>query len=149
MITKTQQATIDSALSILGKELNNTSAPFTNPIAVSSFCKLKLAAREQEVFGVLHLNSQHQLIDFEEAFFGTIDAAAVYPREIAKSCLYKNSAAVIFTHNHPSGIAEPSQADRTITTRLVDALQLIDVRTLDHIVVGANTSFSFAEKGWL
>lgn len=94
------------------------------------------------------LDNQHQLIRFEELFFGTIDAASVYSREVVKAALNANAAAVILAHNHPSGIAEPSRADKRITSRLVDALGLIDVRVLDHIVVGEHC-VSFAERSWI
>ncbi|OCH50146.1 MULTISPECIES: RadC family protein [Vibrio] len=121
---------------------------FTNPTNVKEYLKLKLGAHDREVFAVMFLDNQHQLISFEELFFGTIDAASIYPREVLKAALNHNAAAVVFAHNHPSGIAEPSQADRRITQRLVDALKLVDIRVLDHIVVGENC-VSFAEKGWV
>lgn len=119
---------------------------FTNPTNVKEYLKLKLGAHDREVFAVMFLDNQHQLISFEELFFGTIDAASVYPREVLKTALNHNAAAVIFAHNHPSGIAEPSQADKRITQRLIDALKLVDIRVLDHIVVGEDC-VSFAEKG--
>ncbi|MFA9385217.1 MAG: DNA repair protein RadC [Vibrio cyclitrophicus] len=121
---------------------------FTNPTNVKEYLKLKLGAHDREVFAVMFLDNQHQLISFEELFFGTIDAASIYPREVLKAALNHNAAAVVFAHNHPSGVAEPSQADRCITQRLVDALKLVDIRVLDHIVVGENC-VSFAEKGWV
>ncbi|MGI2832670.1 RadC family protein [Vibrio alginolyticus] len=119
---------------------------FTNPTNVKEYLKLKLGAHDREVFAVMFLDNQHQLISFEELFFGTIDAASIYPREVLKTALNHNAAAVIFAHNHPSGIAEPSQADKRITQRLIDALKLVDIRVLDHIVVG-EYCVSFAEKG--
>ncbi|MBN9781217.1 DNA repair protein RadC [Vibrio parahaemolyticus] len=119
---------------------------FTNPTTVKEYLKLKLGAHDREVFAVMFLDNQHQLISFEELFFGTIDAASIYPREVLKTALNHNAAAVIFAHNHPSGIAEPSQADKRITQRLIDALKLVDIRVLDHIVVGEGC-VSFAEKG--
>ncbi|HDU8585518.1 TPA: DNA repair protein RadC [Vibrio alginolyticus] len=119
---------------------------FTNPTNVKEYLKLKLGAHDREVFAVMFLDNQHQLISFEELFFGTIDAASIYPREVLKTALNHNAAAVIFAHNHPSGIAEPSQADKRITQRLIDALKLVDIRVLDHIVVGEGC-VSFAEKG--
>ncbi|MCS0404298.1 RadC family protein [Vibrio diabolicus] len=119
---------------------------FTNPTKVKEYLKLKLGAHDREVFAVMFLDNQHQLISFEELFFGTIDAASIYPREVLKTALNHNAAAVIFAHNHPSGIAEPSQADKRITQRLIDALKLVDIRVLDHIVVGEGC-VSFAEKG--
>ncbi|AUI88920.1 hypothetical protein BS333_21305 (plasmid) [Vibrio azureus] len=103
---------------------------------------------EREVFGVLFLDNQHRIIKFETLFYGTIDAASVYPREVVKHTLMWNAAAVIFCHNHPSGIAEPSQADKRITRKLQDALSMIDVRVLDHFIVG-ETVISFAERGWV
>ena len=121
---------------------------FTNPTNVKEYLKLKLGAHDREVFAVMFLDNQHQLISFEELFFGTIDAASIYPREVLKAALNHNAAAVVFAHNHPSGIAEPSQADKRITQRLVDALKLVDIRVLDHIVVGEDC-VSFAEKGWV
>ena len=121
---------------------------FSNPNNVKEYLKLKLGSYDREVFALMLLDNQHQLIRFEELFFGTIDAASVYPREVVKAALYANAGAVIFAHNHPSGDPEPSQADRRITTRLIDALSLIDVRVLDHIVVGED-SVSFAERSWI
>ena len=115
---------------------------------VKEYLALKLGAHEREVFAVMFLDSQHRLISFEEMFFGTIDAASVYPREVLKMALRHNAAAVIFAHNHPSGVPEPSQADKRITERLVEALKLVDIRVLDHIVVG-ESCVSFAEKGWI
>lgn len=121
---------------------------FTNPSATMDFLRFKLHQHEREVFAVMMLDSQHRLIEFTELFYGTIDAASVYPREVVKAVLSCNAAAVILTHNHPSGIAEPSQADRRITERLINALSTIDVPVLDHIVVG-DQCVSFAERGWL
>jgi DNA repair protein RadC len=113
------------------------------------FLVLQLAEHESEAFCVIYLNSQNQVIEFAEEFRGTIDGAAVYPREIVKAALSKNAAAVIFAHNHPSGVAEPSAADQRITDRLIAALGLIDVRVLDHIIVAGNNTFSFREHGLL
>lgn len=121
---------------------------FTDAASVKEYLALKLGAHEREVFAVMFLDSQHRLISFEEMFFGTIDAASVYPREVLKMALSHNAAAVIFAHNHPSGVPEPSQADKRITERLVEALKLVDIRVLDHIVVG-ESCVSFAEKGWI
>lgn len=121
---------------------------FGNPNAVKDYLKYKMCDNEREVFAVLLLDNQHRLISYEELFYGTVNAASVYPREVVKKALEVNAAAIILAHNHPSGIAEPSQADRSITTQLVDALNLIDVRVLDHIVVGEEP-VSFAERGWV
>jgi DNA repair protein RadC len=97
----------------------------------------------------MYLDNQHRLIRYEELFFGTIDGASVHPREVVKRVLAHNAAAVIFAHNHPSGLAEPSQADQRITDRLKSALLLVDVRVLDHMVVGDQEVVSFAERGYL
>lgn len=120
-----------------------------SPKATRDFLQLALSGRAQEVFCVLFLDAQNRMLKFEELFQGTIDGAAVYPREVVRKVLQHNAAAVIFAHNHPSGVAEPSQADHRITERLQNALGLIEVRVLDHLVVGAGQSVSFAENGWL
>ena len=108
----------------------------TSPKEVFSHLQALLAGYEHEVFALLMLDSQHRVIAFEEVFRGTLDAASVYPREIVKIALEHNAAAMILVHNHPSGDPEPSQADRILTSKLKDALSLVGVRTLDHIVVG-------------
>lgn len=115
--------------------------------AVKDFLSAQLRHHKSEVFAVMLLDSQHQLIRFVEVFQGTIDGATVYPRDVVKLALGHNAAAVIFAHNHPSGIAEPSEADRAITRRLRDALAIIDIRTLDHMIVGNSEVLSFAERG--
>ena len=119
---------------------------FTNPEHTKRYLSMKLGHQEREVFAVLFLDNQNQLISYQELFYGTVDSASVYPREVAKAALYANAAAVIFAHNHPSGIAEPSGSDKRITTKLVDALNLLDIRVLDHVVVGS-PCVSFAERG--
>lgn len=122
----------------------------TNPELVRTYLRAKFAPLEREVFACLYLDTRHRIIgDLEVLFWGTIDTATVHPREIVKACLMRNAAAVILAHNHPSGVAEPSQADRALTKRLSDALALIDVRVIDHIVVGSEGATSFAERGWL
>lgn len=120
-----------------------------NPGATKQFLRLNLGREEQEIFCAIFLDSQHRIIAFERLFLGTIDGASVYPREVVKAALKRNSAAVIFAHNHPSGVAEPSLADRQITRRLTDALALVDIRVLDHFVVGGTEIVSFAERGLL
>ena len=122
---------------------------FTSPQQVKDYLRLKMAGYEREVFAVLLLDSQHRLISCEELFFGTIDAASVYPREVVKLVLHRNAAAVIFAHNHPSGMPEPSEADKRITERLKIALATIDIPVLDHLVVGHQDVVSFAERGWI
>jgi DNA repair protein RadC len=124
-------------------------ASFTSTEVVKEYLGTKLVGFESEVFAVIFLDTQHKLIEYVEMFQGTIDGAAVYPREVAKAALRLNAAAVIFAHNHPSGNPEPSSADISITKRLKDALALLDVRTLDHIVIGGEIAVSFAERGLL
>ena len=136
-----------TAANIIAEKYINKDA-FSNPDATKQFLTYKMANHEREVFAVMMLDNQHQLIEFNELFYGTIDAASVYPREVVKAVLAANAAAVIHAHNHPSGEADPSQADKQITKRLVDALALIDVRVLDHIVIG-KVPVSFAERGFL
>lgn len=119
---------------------------FTASEAAISFCEMRMAGKEREEFMVLYLNSQHQLIEDRIEFVGTINSAAVYPREIAKRCLELNAAAVILCHNHPSGLPEPSQADIRLTGEIKRALALFDISTLDHIIVG-NESVSLARRG--
>jgi len=108
----------------------------TDPTQAGHYIKARLRAYPYEVFACLYLDNQHRALAFEELFRGTIDGAAVYPREVVKQALHHNAAAVIFAHNHPSGVAEPSQADRHITEQLVKALKLVEIRVLDHLVIG-------------
>ena len=122
-------------------------ASFTSPAAVKEYLCAKLAGYEHEVFAVLFLDSQHRLIEYTEMFRGTIDSASVYPRELVKEALRLNAAAVIVSLNHPSGNPEPSAADRALTQRVKESLALVDVRTLDHIVVTGSSTTSFAERG--
>lgn len=120
---------------------------FTSPMLTRRFLQARLRAYHHEVFACLFLDNQNRLIRFEELFTGTIDSASVYPREVVKRVLSLNAAAVIFAHNHPSGVAEPSHSDQHITLRLQSALDLIDVRVLDHFVVGDGEVVSMAERG--
>jgi len=115
----------------------------------SSYLKLQFAGLEYESFRVMYLDNQHGLIKMKEMFRGTINGAKVYPREILKAALHFNAAAVILSHNHPSGKKEPSLSDKEITRQLATALKLIDVRVIDHIIVGGNDTFSFAQNGLL
>ena len=119
----------------------------SSPERTRVFLQYHLGGREREVFCCLFLDSQHRLLCCEDLFLGTLDGAAVYPREVAVRALRYRAAAVIFAHNHPSGVAEPSVADRRITERLSAALGLLDIRVLDHIIVGRGRTFSFAEQG--
>ena len=120
---------------------------FTSPAAVKEYLFAKLSGFEHEVFAVLFMDTQHRLIEYAEMFRGTIDGASVYPRELVKEALRLNAAAVIISHNHPSGNPEPSQADKVLTQRLNEALRLVDVRVLDHVIVAGNSTASFAERG--
>lgn len=121
----------------------------SSPDQTRRFLQYHLGGRSREVFSCLFLDSQHRVLRCEDLFFGTLDGAAVYPREVAVRALQYNAAALIFAHNHPSGVAEPSSADRRITERLCAALGLLDIRVLDHVIVGRGRAFSFAEQGLL
>lgn len=141
-------AVIELARRSLMQELEQRPV-FDNPAKVRDFLSLKLGQREHEVFAVLFLDAQNRLVRFEEMFRGTLTQTSVYPREVLKRCLELGAAAVIFAHNHPSGAAEPSRADEFLTQSLKSALALIDVRVLDHFVVGRGGVVSFAERGLL
>lgn len=143
----TEQQIIRKALNILESRLQKPEHHFTKPDDTASYLKLNLGELEHESFNVMFLNNQHGLISLTEMFRGTIDGAAVYPREIVKAALKFNAAAVILAHNHPSGMCTPSMADRHLTQQIRDALNLVEVRVLDHIVVGGTNSYSFAEHG--
>lgn len=135
-----------AAANIIEEKLRRQSEPYNHCRPVKQFVMSKLSLREQEVFAVLFLDSQNRLIAFKEMFYGTIDAAAVYPREVAKEALKHNAASVILAHNHPSGVTLPSQSDKRITQSIKNALELFDVRTLDHVIAGAD-AYSLAENG--
>jgi DNA repair protein RadC len=122
---------------------------FHHPTLVKDFVAMQLSGRSQEVFVVLFLDAAHRLLKMEEMFIGTVDQTSVYPREVLKRALSLNAAAVVFAHNHPSGMPEPSQADLNLTQRLKTALQLVDVKVLDHIVVGQGSVVSMAERNQL
>ena len=122
---------------------------FNAPETVRTYLQAELAHKEREVFLVLFLDNQHRLIKKEEMFLGTINSAAVYPREIVKSALTCNAAALILAHNHPSGVAQPSASDRKITETIKQAAELVEIRVLDHFVIGKGDYFSFSENGWI
>ena len=145
-----EERIIQSALEILTKRMSHFSGsiPFTSPQAVKDYLRLKLAGMEHEVFLTIWLDSQNRLLCTEELFRGTLTQCSVYPREVVKVALAKNAGAVIFAHNHPSGVAEPSQSDERLTQELKHALALVDVRVLDHLVIGTDI-ISFAERGLL
>jgi DNA repair protein RadC len=119
----------------------------TSPGAVRDYLRLALASRPHEVFVVLFLDAQHRVLSDAELFRGTLTQTSVYPREVVKAALAANAAAVIFAHNHPSGVAQPSQADELLTRQLKEALALVEVRVLDHFIVAGNQTLSFAERG--
>jgi len=141
----TEAEIIKTAHAIINARFQKGTA-INSPQAAHEFLRLELAPIEHELFAVLWLDNQHRLIAFETLFRGTIDGASVYPREVVKHALAHNAAACILCHNHPSGVAEPSQADRHITDKLKAALGLIDIRIIDHVVV-AERNYSFAEHG--
>lgn len=140
------QAIREMSMRGLKEELQRGDA-LNSPRAVRDYLQLLLGARQQEVFLVLFLDTQHRVIAAEELFHGTLAQTSVYPREVVKRALALNAAAVILAHNHPSGVAEPSQSDRLLTDALKQALSLVDVRVLDHFVVAAGQTLSFAERG--
>ncbi|AMV09254.1 RadC family protein [Xanthomonas citri] len=121
----------------------------SDPPSVGRYFSQRLRARAYEVFAVLFLDNRHRAIAFEELFTGTIDGADIHPREVVRRALLHNAAAVIVGHNHPSGNPEPSEPDRAVTKRLLDSLELVDIRLLDHFVIGDGRPVSFAERGWL
>lgn len=148
-LAPTDQQTVREALTLLECQLREPGAAFTSTTAVRDWLRLHLATLEREEFVVLFLDNQHRLLTHETLFTGTINHTQVHPREVVKAGLKHNSAALIVAHNHPSGLAEPSQADRQITERLKQALDLVGIRLLDHLVVGGMDVVSFSERGWL
>jgi len=143
------QQTIREALTLLERQLREPGASFTSSHAVRDWLRLQLASLEREEFTALFLDNQHRLIAHETLFTGTISHTQVHRREVVKSGLKHNCAAVIVAHCHPSGLAEPSNADRQVTTRIQQALGLVDIRLLDHLVVGGMEIVSFSERGLL
>jgi DNA repair protein RadC len=141
-------AAMELARRSLGERLREGSA-LTSPGAVRDYLRLALGGRQHEVFVCLWLDAQHRVISFQESFRGTLTQTSVYPREIVKAALAANAAAVIFAHNHPSGVAQPSQADELLTRNLKEALGLVDVKVLDHFIVAGSQALSFAERGLL
>ena len=144
-------APIEIVIAVADRSLARTikSASLTSPEFTERFLRVHLGKRTNEVFSALFLDNRHRVIEVEDMFYGTIDGCSVHPREVVRRCLHHNAACVIFAHNHPSGVAEPSLADRAITKKLRDALSLIDVRVLDHFVVGDSECVSFANRGLL
>ncbi|PZP21149.1 RadC family protein [Pseudomonas kuykendallii] len=142
------QAVLEMGRRHLAEGLKRDSA-LESPQAVRDYLKARLRHEPHEVFACLFLDAKHRVLAFEALFHGSIDSASVYPRQVVKRALAHNAAALILTHNHPSGVAEPSQADRQLTRRLTDALALVDVRVLDHFIVGDGEPLSMMESGWV
>ncbi len=142
------KAAIELGRRYLQAELESGDA-FTSPEQTRNFLTLKLRAYPYEVFACLYLDNRHRLISFDELFRGTIDSAQVHAREVVRAALKYNAAAVIFSHNHPSGVAEPSQSDINLTQELKKALNLVDIRVLDHLIIGSGAAISLAERGLL
>ena len=137
---------LDAARVCLARKVRH-GAVLESPRAVRDYLLVNLSDREHEVFGLIYLDNRHRVIEWQELFRGTIDGATVHPREVVKEALARNASACILVHNHPSGVAEPSQADELITRRLKEARALVDIRTLDHLVVAGGEVTSFAERG--
>ena len=142
------QAVLEMGKRHLHESLNRGDA-LTDPTSTRRYLQARLRDYPYEVFACLFLDNRHRVIRFEELFRGTINGASVHPREVVKQALEYNAAALIFAHNHPSGVAEPSEADRQLTHRLQEALGLVDIRVLDHIVVGDGEIVAFSERGWI
>jgi DNA repair protein RadC len=145
-----RQATVEEILEAARGALANRvkkGTALTSPKLTRDYLMTRLSARDHEVFTVIFMDNRHRVIECLEMFRGTIDGASVHPREVVKEALQRNAAAVILCHNHPSGVAEPSQADELITRRLQDSLALIDVRLLDHLIVAGGEVISLAERG--
>jgi DNA repair protein RadC len=141
-------AALELARRCLGEQLKQIPA-LQNPRDSGAYLRARLRDLPYEVFGCLYLDNRHRVLAFEELFRGTVDGASVHPREVVRACLRHNACAVIFAHNHPSGVAEPSAADRAITQLLRQALELVGVRVLDHLVIGMGAPVSMAERGLL
>jgi len=142
------QAALELGRRVISQPLTRDSA-LASPEQVEQFLMRQFTRAQREHFGVLYLDTQHRVLNWEVLFSGTLNAAAVYPREVVKAALLQGAAAVILAHNHPSGLAEPSLADRQITERIQRALALVDIRVLDHLVIGTGVSVSFAQRGWI
>lgn len=140
---------LKQALNILKSRLHTATVIIGSSVVVEQYLTHKLALEEREIFGVIWLNVKNGVIAYEEIFFGSLTQSAVYPREVIKSALKHNAASAILFHNHPSGSPSPSRADRELTERLKLALDAIDIRVLDHVIVGGTQSMSFAEHGEL
>lgn len=144
-----EQRIIRRAMRLLEKYQRNPGEQFLATSFTKIWLQLRLARQEREIFMVLYLDNQNRLLEHETLFLGTVNSTEVHPREIVKSALRHNATAVILAHNHPSGTTEASRADRLITTQIAKALDLVEVRVLDHFIIGNGEAVSFAERGWL
>lgn len=140
------ESVLSAAREILATRMKHGDA-LTSPVAVRDYLRVLLHDREHEVFVVVFLDAQHRVLSAAELFRGTLTQTSVYPREVVKAALRANAAAVILAHNHPSGVAEPSQTDELLTRQLKDALALVDIKVLDHFIIAGNAALSFAERG--
>jgi len=140
---------IRQAIALLEQRIFNAGPTLSGPAAVRDYLQLKLVAEPNEIFAVVFLNSQHEVLAFEPMFKGSVDQTSVYPRVVVQRALALNASAVILAHQHPSGVTEPSSADRTLTDRLKAALAMVDIRVIDHFIVGKGRPYSFAESGLL
>ena len=141
-VEEVAEAYIDKTKSLMGTAIRS-------PADTEAFLHARLMGLEHEQFCVIYLDNRHRVIDYQELFRGTIDGTSVYPREVVKEALARNAAAIILAHNHPSGVAEPSQADERITKRLKAALEMVDIRVLDHVIIGKDSCTSLAGRGLL
>lgn len=146
-MTQEEKNIINNAIAILDKHVKENPFNISDSKDVIDYIRLKIELCEREVFGIIFLTTKHDIIAFEEMFLGTIDQSEVHPREIVKKALLLNAAAVILTHNHPSGNSKPSEADIRVTIK--NALSLVDMRVLDHVLIGSGNYVSFAESGLL
>lgn len=147
-ITNPDDTVVEQAMAILDKRMRRGPV-FTDPTTIGRYLKLQLQGHEREHFAAVFLNAKHHLLAYEVLFTGTLDGSEVHPREVVKQALRHNAAAVIIAHNHPSGDPTPSAADRTITTRIREALRMVDIRLLDHFVIGVGDPYSMASRGWV
>jgi DNA repair protein RadC len=148
-MTASELEVIQQALAILDSHLKSKDAALESPEMVRALLRLHLEQEQREVFAVLFLDTRNRVLEFVRLFMGTIDQAAVYPREVVKAGLALNASGAIICHNHPSGMSDPSHADRQLTVRLKEALGLVDIRLLDHFVIGHGEMTSFSEMGWI
>lgn len=149
VFTREEKKVITEAKKILLSKSRSNEIAFESPQIVKDYLQLKYAAEENEIFAIVMVDTKHRLIGYKKLFNGTIDGASVYPREVVKVCLKHNAAACFISHNHPSGVVEPSNADVILTEKLKESLALVDVRLLDHFIVGFDGVYSFVESGKL